>query len=326
MLLIRSLSRRLSRRLAVALTLALIPCAAEAQELIARANSLLAAGRVFAAESLYYAAVRRAPRDAQARLALGQYLAARGALRVGAVLMEEARFFGGDSKEVARHLAPVYERLGEYGALASLPASPLPYPQRARAEWLREHPQALSGPDSVTLALLPSDSRTFGRVLLVIGGDSVMAVLDPRATGLTLDTSWARGKSVRAFSARGERDARRMIGVVPAVRLGEITITNVAVSFDALRGKGSAVLGFDLLARLSPTIDPGGGTLLIRKEGRVTRSLEGTRLPTLVQQGGYWFLRGDRLLALNSADAWNLLHDKRWTLDARRGVIVAPGL
>ena len=66
------------------------------EAIVARADTLLIAGRIFAAESLYYIAVRRAPRDPVARLALGRYLAQRGALKVGAVLMEEARYFGGD--------------------------------------------------------------------------------------------------------------------------------------------------------------------------------------------------------------------------------------
>jgi hypothetical protein len=176
------------------------------------------------------------------------------------------------------------------------------------------------------LSLMTSDSRTFGRVLLVIGGDSVLAVLDPRASGLTIDTTWARRKTVRTFSARGERDPRRMIGVVPSVSFGEIAMSNVAVSFDALRGKGVAILGFDLLGRLGPTIDPVERVLVVRREGRVERAIPGARLPTVTQDGALWILRGDRLLALNGADAWNLLHDKRWTLDSRRGVMVVTGL
>jgi hypothetical protein len=292
--------RALTSGVAVLAALAVPPTPAAAQDVLTRANSLLAAGRVFSAETLYYAAVRRTPRDPEARLALGRYLASRGALKVGAVLMEEARFFGGDAKLVAESLVPVYERLGEYGALASLPGSPLAYPQRSRAEWLREHPQTMGGPDSTSVQLVPSDSRTFGRLRLVIGTDTVVAVLDPRASGLTLDTAWAQ--------------------------IGELAINNLAVSFAPLRGTGSALLGFDLLARLAPTIDPQTGVMMVRREGRVARNLEGTRLPTLVQSGGLWLLRGDRLVALNSADGWNLLQGKRWTIDARRGAIVVQTL
>ena len=101
------------------------PAGAREAALIARADTLLIAGRVFAAESLYYDAVRWNSHDPAARLALGRYLASRGALKVGAVLMEEARYFGGDPRVIAQALAPVYEQLGDYGALASLPGTPL---------------------------------------------------------------------------------------------------------------------------------------------------------------------------------------------------------
>ena len=98
---------------------------AQAQWGVWGADSLLAAGRVSAAESLYYAASSASPRDPAARAALGRYLAARGALRIGAVLLEEARVFGGDTASLARALVPVYGALGDYRALAALPLSPL---------------------------------------------------------------------------------------------------------------------------------------------------------------------------------------------------------
>ena len=90
---------------AIAALLVAPPLQAQNEAIVARADTLLIAGRVFAAESLYYIAVRRGPRDPVARLALGRYLAQRGALKVGAVLMEEARFFGGDPTRVAVELA-----------------------------------------------------------------------------------------------------------------------------------------------------------------------------------------------------------------------------
>src|SRR5690242_539028 len=79
---------------------------------IVQADSLFASARVSAAESLYYAASSARPRDAVARAALGRYLASRGALRIGAVLLEEARQFGGDTASIARSLAPIYASLG----------------------------------------------------------------------------------------------------------------------------------------------------------------------------------------------------------------------
>ena len=90
----------------VALTsLATLAAPAQAQWGVWGADSLLAAGRVTAAESLYYAASSASPRDPGPRAALGRYLAARGALRIGAVLLEEARVFGGDTASLARALS-----------------------------------------------------------------------------------------------------------------------------------------------------------------------------------------------------------------------------
>ena len=58
------------------------------------AEALLDAGRWTEAEDLLYAQVRARPRDPLARARLGQYLAMRGALRPGLVLIEEAGEFG----------------------------------------------------------------------------------------------------------------------------------------------------------------------------------------------------------------------------------------
>src|SRR5689334_21837989 len=111
------------RLAALLVALAVLPAVASGQLTssfagVARGDSLFRRGRVFAAESAYYDAAKQAPRDPAARLALGRYLAARGALRIGAVLMEEARFFAGDPKTVGAELAPVYARLGDYRSLA----------------------------------------------------------------------------------------------------------------------------------------------------------------------------------------------------------------
>src|ERR687895_2189134 len=180
------------RRIVIFAILVLAARPLHAQGLLARADNLLRVGRMFAAETLYYYAVRRAPRDPEARLALGRYLAARGALRIGAVLMEEARYFGADPKKVAAHLAPIYAQLGDFRALAGLPNTPLHNAERSRAEWLRDHPPMVEGPDSVSIHWTPADTGALGTVVVRIGAASVRATLDPRAHGLVLDTAWMR--------------------------------------------------------------------------------------------------------------------------------------
>ncbi|HEX6535970.1 MAG TPA: hypothetical protein VF041_15345 [Gemmatimonadaceae bacterium] len=313
------------------LTAALVPLSAlgvlvarpaAAQSLVARADTLLIAGRVFAAESLYYDAVRMDPRNPATRLALGRYLAERGALRVGAVLMEEARYFGGDPAEVARQLAPVYERMRAYGALAALPASPLPYPERVRAEWLRDHPPTVTGPDSGAAPYEVSDSHPLGQVELRIGGDTVRATIDARVRGLVVDTSWVRRSDVRHWASRGERDPRRMAGVVPSVGIGGFVLGNVVARFAPLRSPTTPVIGLDVLARLAPTFDPKSGRVLLRADGRVPRDLRGWRISTLDSEDGLFVVKSRTLFPVAHPDVQRYLHAARWTLDERRGEIV----
>lgn len=305
-----------------ALAVALAARAVGAQEVIARADTLLLAGRVFSAESLYYYAVRVDPRNPAARLALGKYLAERGALKVGAVLMEEARYFGGDPAIVARELAPVYERLGAYGALASLPASPLPYADRVRAEWLRDHPPGVSGPDSAFVPYRTSDSRLLGRVRLVIGGDTVQATIDARVLGLVVDTSWVRRTDVRRWASRGERDPRRMAAVVTEARLGEFALANVPARFVPQRAPDEVVIGLDVLGRLAPTFEPGVGRMLLRASGRVPGDVRGWRIATLTGDAGVHVIKSETLFPLGHPDVQRYLREGRWTLDERRGEIV----
>ena len=298
-----------------------VPRAGAAQNLVARGDSLYRAGRVFSAESLYYAAARYTPRDPDARLALGRYLAARGALKVGSVLMEEARFFGGNATTIARDLAPVYARLGDYRALDALPGTPLGSAERARVQWLRTNTPLVTGSDSVTLPYTPRERGPLGTVTLLVGADSVAAEIDPASQGLTLDRAWMARKGSKVFPA-GARDPRAAVGVTSAVRLGGITLTNVSTRYAALGGPGRARVVLDLLGALSPTFDPSARRLTLRRDRHSLSGVRGTRVPTLmtpagllvVGRHGAWPLAGERGRAL--------VRGRRISVNARRGEIV----
>lgn len=309
--------------LAAALALTIAP-AAGAQNYVARADSLFRSGRVFAAETVYYYAVRRAPRDPAARLALGRYLAARGALKIGAVLMEEARYFGGDVKAVAASLAPVYARLDNYRALVALPGSPLNSTERARAEWLRDHPPAVSGPDSTTIVYVP-DSTGLGTLRLTVGGDTIEARIDPRTAGLQLDTSWVGNKAVRHFAANFEADRETFTAVVHQVALGELILTNVPARFESFASRRTARIGLDLLGRLAPTFDPEMRRIVLRRDGRLGETPDGVSHPTLAYPNGIWIVQRGEVWPVGGEPARTLLAGQRWTLHARRGeIIVSP--
>ena len=303
------------------LFLAAVPL--HAQGLLARADNLLRVGRMFAAETLYYYAVRRAPRDPEARLALGRYLAARGALRIGAVLMEEARYFGADPKKVAVHLAPIYAQLGDFRALAGLPNTPLHNAERSRAEWLRENPPAVEGPDSVAIHWTPADTGVLGTIALRVGPDVVQARIDPRAHGLVLDTAWMRRKETKVFASKFDNDVRNAAGVALEIGFGELTVRRVLTSYAAQTTGAHAVIGLDVLMPFAPTIDDAARRILLRKSGRVDREMPGERVQTLVLGSGLWLVWEDAMLPLSSERARQLLGDGAWTLDWRRGHLVA---
>ena len=310
------------RRLLFAISL-LAATPLQAQGVLTRADNLLRVGRMFAAETLYYYAVRRAPRDPDARLALGRYLAARGALRIGAVLMEEARYFGADPKKVAVYLAPVYAQLGDFRALVGLPNTPLHNAERARAEWLRDHPPTVEAPDSVSVHWTPSDTGALGTIAVRIGHETVRATLDPRAHGLVLDTAWMRRKETKVFASKFDNDVRNAAGVTLAIGLGDFTVRHVLTSFAVQPSAAQAVMGLDVLMPHAPTLDAAARRIVLRKSGRVDRDMPGERVQTLVFGSGLWLIWEQSMIPLAGEEARRLLSGGAWTVDWRRGQVVA---
>ena len=97
--------------LAVAAAMACLPASAIAQRRTdlppSRADFLLREGRWSEAEFEYYSASDREPRNAQARAALGRYLAMKGAVRPGSVLVDEAKKFGLDNATYRTLITPM---------------------------------------------------------------------------------------------------------------------------------------------------------------------------------------------------------------------------
>ena len=323
---VRRTSLRCAFRLTVAIAL-VVPTRARAQWYggVEQADSLLASGRVAKAESLYYASSSARPRDAVARAALGRYLASRGALRPGAVLLEEARFFGGDSVSIARVLAPIYSSLGDYRALSVLPASPLSPIERERARWLVSHAPVLEFPDSVdTLHYKPViDGSGIGIVSIGVGERRIDALIDPRVSGLVL-----RGRQTKQRAGLqwfGE-DSSGVVAVVAELHLGDVILSNVPARLEET-GEGrktstTALVGLDVLRRLAPTFDPVAQTLTLRRSGQVALTTIGTRSPMLLDAQGLRILMDGRWESSASRTSGMLLSLHRWTLDAKRGDII----
>lgn len=282
---------------------------------VARADALLRAGRLAAAESAYYAASDARPRDPVRRAALGEFLAARGAARVGAVLLEEARQFGGDPAAIARQLVPIYRRLDDYRALAALPSSPLSSAERAQATWLASHPADDALKDSVVLQLSPSPVvLSLGRVELAVGDMRLEADIDPRSAGVVVDQA-LRARAVARF---GERASAR-VGVLSAVRVGDFVLRNVPVTFAALGRRDRAIIGLDVLARFTPAADPAAHRLVLHASSDLPADSTGAAHPTLTDAQGTRVLLDGHWQQLTAPPVLERLRANGWTLDAYRG-------
>jgi hypothetical protein len=292
--------------------------------LIERADSMLARGRVFGAESLYYLAAARQPRDPVARLALGRYLGGRGVYRVAAVLMEEALYFGGNADTISRFLAPMYASLGDWRAQATLRGSTLSFGERARAEWLMRNSPEIEGPDSAVVPYSPADS-VIGYVTLIVGTDTVDATIDPRVRGIVLDSSFRRRRTVKRFQSANEKDWRHASWVAPAIGIGELTLRNLPVRLEGTEGPEFARIGLDELGRLAPTFDPAGRQILLRRSGRVRRARGAVAqldtVPTFSRPEVLWLVRGDQAVPIDGTAARELLRGV-WTLNPRQGEII----
>jgi hypothetical protein len=248
-------------------------------------------------------------------------------LRIGAVLLEEARQFGGDTVSIARTLAPIYQSLGDYRSLATLPRSPLSGASQARVRWLVSHPPVLEFPDSVMrIPYKPAEDGTgIGVITIGVGDRVVSAIIDPSVTGVQVRGTLAKRR--REFRAFGD-DSTGVVAIVPELHVGDVTLTNVpaVLNTSAVRKANGArvdvAIGLDVIRRLAPTFDPVADTLTLRRSGAVPQNLVGTHMPMVLDDQGLRFVFDGRWQTPPSRDSAKLLTTRRWTLDAKRGVMV----
>lgn len=289
---------------------------AHAQWGLWKADSLLAEGRLASAESAYYAAARKAPRDPVARAALGRFIAARGGVRAGAVLLEEAQFFGGDSAALARVLAPLYLRLRDFRALYDLKPNVLSGAERRRATWLVNRPSDARLRDTVVLmSYRPiGDGRGLGTVMLRLGRSEVAAVIDPGVAGIVLPSAFRR--DIRTFGAEGPLT----LGVADTMRIGTVTFTNVPAAIG--NADEAARVGFDVLAPYYPGFDPAKGLMTLRRVERRSPAPQGSRIPALFDENGIRLLIGNRWQSGTASMPAMLLATRQWIWDWKMGDVV----
>lgn len=151
-----------------------------------RADSMLAVGRLAAAEQALYAAADARPRAPEPRGALAVYLASRGRFRIAEILFQEAVRFGADPGAAQRALFAIA-------------------------------PYRVAAPDGevVTLRITPATEGLFSFPLR-LGSEDVTATFDPRVRGVVVGRMLAdralRGRRLAALRAGtrelGEREVR----------------------------------------------------------------------------------------------------------------------
>jgi len=278
-----------------------------------------ASGDMAATERALFAASRRAPRDPAARSALGVWLASRGQLRAGAVLLEEARLFGGDASAIADRLAHLYSWLRDWPSLAALPATPLSPAEKTRAEVLADRTTSISGADTTVVPFAPLEIGALGRVPLVLGTDTLWGEVDPQEEGIVLPGLRSGAGLVDLL---GE-DRRGPLGILSECALGALTLRQLPVRIDASLGVGRARIGFDVFAQLAPTVDARGGVVTLRRSGRIAERAGATGLPIVLGFPGVRVVvrDGEPSTLLASPAGRAALRGRPWTVDLRRGVI-----
>jgi hypothetical protein len=272
-------------------------------------------GQLAEAESVLYEASRRAPRDPAARGALGGFLAARGQLKVGQVLLEEAKLFGGDARAIDERLGHIYGWTGVWATPSSAGRGDAFW---ERAAYLAKIPSAApTGPDSSEVALEPNESAGFGRVVLDVGGVMVPADVDARAEGIVLPAALRSLGGVELF---GTRDGATL-AVVHEVMIGAHRLRNVPARIERV---ASARIGLDVLAKLTPTFDASRKTLTLHSASSAPTPAPGEALPILLMFPGVRMVArsGEPPVAMESPAARAALRGTRWTFDVRRGAVV----
>lgn len=320
----RSVRHIVWHRALLSLVLACVGLAPRAAAQVPRAAQPLArtsttGGGIDATERRLYEASRRAPRDAAARAALGEWLASRGQLKSGAVLLEEARLFGGSAVAIAARLQHIYTWLRDWESLAALPASQLSPGEKARAAALVDRPTSVVGDDSTIVPFAPVEIGALGRLPLVLGVDTVWAELDPQEEGIVLP-GLARGAGL--VDIVGD-DRRGVLGILQECAVGTLLLRNIPVRIEASLGAGRARIGFDVFAMLAPTVDGRAGTATLRRAGRVAERPGATGVPFVLGFPGVRLAvrTGELPVPMTSPAGRAALRGRPWTVDLRRGVL-----
>ena len=290
-----------------------------------RAESLLARGRLRAAEDALYAAVTAAPRSPSARGELGRYLAARARFTIAEVLFREALRFGADTPSVAQALAAMAPYTPEIDRRL-IPGARLPAAEAAReSARLAVHtsavaPASAAAPTAVPFAFARSEGL-LGSFMLRGSSGSRRAVLDLRASGLSVARPDDAALKPRSFGARGPGAPL----LIDTLWIGNEVLRGVEARVDPNVPEGQVRVGIDLLWSLQPIFDEMNGTMTLSAPGTVRRiGRSAVQIPFSLGFPGMWLIPtvGESPVALSSTRAQALLGKSRWWWDGSQSTLI----
>lgn len=269
-------------------------------------------------EAPLYDAVRTHPRDPAPRVALGTYLLARGAPRVGTTLLEEAIKFGGDPAKIEPQLARGYLAAGDYKSLAALRS--IAQPDRERAKWLVEHESRTISPDSIlTVPLRQASSENLGLITIRVNGQTLLAAISSITTGVFVSDTSQAARSIHVFSSENQR---AKLGVADSVGIGAMSMTNVPVMVANVAGPAAAVVGLAMLGQFAPTFDPSAGKVTLHVGMTRVPLPSGMRFATWTLSQDLQILETDGWFTIRHPIPSGLLRQRRWTFDGPAGALV----
>lgn len=285
-----------------------------------RADSLLALGRLWAAEEALYAAVDAAPRAPAARGALGRYLASRARFTIAEVLFREALRFGADTPGVSQALMAMAPYRPEVDRRA-IPGVRLP-----AAEAARERARlAAAAPTRTETGTVPfvfaREGGAIGTFDLRGPAGVRRAVLDSRVRGLLVARADDAAFKPRSFGATGA-GAPLMID---ELWIGGMRLRGVEARVDPSVIEGEVRVGIDLLWHLRPLFDEAKGTMTLSNAGTARRmGPTAIQIPFALTFPGMELIPtvGESPIALSSPRARALLAMSRWWWDATQATLV----
>lgn len=307
---------------ACALLLGIGSTALEAQRRLpeaapSRADSMLARGRLFAAEEALYAAADANPRASAPRGELGRYLASRGRFTIAEVLLREALRFGADTTGVARALAALAPFRPELDR-RRIPGLRLPAAEAAR-EAARLATRGAEG--AATVPMRVRNDGSIGEFDLTTPGGRRRVVVDSRVQGLLVPSATDSVLRPRSFGS----SAAGAPLLIPELRIGALTLRGVEARLDPALPADEVRMGLDILWPLHPLFDEVGGTLSLAAE-RTARQPgpSAVQVPFALAFPGMWLIPvvGEPPIALSSTRGRALLRASRWWWDPLQATLV----